>query len=95
MRSEAEREILQAARSIKNKPKAKMEFSKRLAQVITGLFILTWIVAWLTWIFKGELPSEMLDFITVPFSVVITGYFAKSGFENTSKIKNTYNEYGE
>jgi len=78
--------------------KQKFEFSKKLAVSITVLFILTWVVAWVVWIITKDLPEQMLNFISVPFSIVITGYFAKAGVENYEKIKvsneNNINERG-
>ncbi len=95
MDKKTEKQIVQAVRDATKKPKQPLEFSKKLALVVTGLFFLTWVVAWFSWFTKGELPSELLEFITIPFCTVITGYFAKSGFENNSKIKNSQNEYAE
>lgn len=69
--------------------KKKYEFSKKLAVMVSALFILTFIVAWVAWFLTGELPVDMLTFVAAPFSVVITGYFAKAGVENYQKINNT------
>ena len=68
--------------------KRKIEFSKLLAIIITLVFVGTWAIGWACWFFTKTLPTELLDYITMPFSVVITGYFAKSGVENYTKIKN-------
>lgn len=68
--------------------KKKIEFSKLLAIIITLVFIGTWLIGWVCWFFTKTLPIELLNYITVPFSVVITGYFTKSGVENYTKIKN-------
>lgn len=66
----------------------RLEFSKLLAIIVTLTFIGTWAVAWVVWIKTQTLPTDLLSFISTPFSVVITGYFAKAGVENYTKIRN-------
>ncbi len=85
-REELERVIYNSLNKQKNK---KMEFSKKLALTITLLFIMTWFMAWTSWFIKNEVPEALLNYISVQFGVVVTGYFAKSGYENSTKIKNT------
>lgn len=69
------------------KEKRKLEFSKAITIIITCLFITTWVAGWASWFLINNVPNEMLEFITVPFGVVITGYFTKAGVENYGKIK--------
>lgn len=67
-----------------------MEFSKKLAISIFILFTSTWVILVIYWISTGILlPKEILEFISIPFGLVITGYFTKAGVENYSKIKNS------
>jgi hypothetical protein len=88
--TEDERKMLVAYRT--KKLKSKIDFSKKLAIMITVIFALTWAIGWGMWLVRGTLPTEMLDYITMPFSVVITGYFAKAGVENYTKINVKGNE---
>ncbi|MFV0504478.1 MAG: hypothetical protein ACK5LT_11045 [Lachnospirales bacterium] len=66
-----------------------MEFSKKLAISIVAVFIGTWFLAWASWFTKEKIPMDMLEFINIPLSIIITGYFSKSGYENGTKICQT------
>ena len=63
-----------------------IEFSKIIAIVMLIVFVLTFIVAWVTYIFQDKISTELLSFITTPLMVIVTGYFAKAGVENYQKI---------
>jgi di/tricarboxylate transporter len=66
--------------------KQKIEFSKVIAIVMLVVFVLTFFVAWFTYIFQDKVSTELLSFISTPLMVIITGYFAKAGVENYQKI---------
>ncbi len=66
--------------------KPKLEFSKVIAITMLVVFVLTFFVAWFTYIFQDKVSTELLSFISTPLMVVITGYFVKAGTENVTKI---------
>lgn len=72
--------------SKRKKGTKKIEFSKIITVITLLVYILTWVVSWCVWIFTKEIPQQMINYITAPFMVVISGYFAKSGVENYNKI---------
>lgn len=72
--------------------KKKAEFSKVLAIIITMLFVASIIFVFAVWYFENRLGTEILSYVATPFGVVISGYFAKAGFENHGKINNAGKE---
>jgi len=64
----------------------KPETSRRLAAAVTLVFVGTVAVAWASWFKTGDVPLQLLNFVSVPFMVVISGYFTKSCIENCNKI---------
>lgn len=66
---------------------SKQEFSKVLAIAVTILFFVSIIFVFAVWFFQDRLGTEILAYVAAPFGVVITGYFAKAGVENYTKIK--------
>lgn len=76
---------------MKRRKTQKIEFSKIIAIVMLIIFVLTFFVAWLVYIFQDKISTELLNFISTPLMVVITGYFTKAGVENITKIKNDEN----
>ena len=70
----------------RRKTQKSIEFSKIIAIVMLIVFVLTFIVAWVTYIFQDKISTELLSFITTPLMVIVTGYFAKAGVENYQKI---------
>jgi hypothetical protein len=68
------------------------EFSKILAIAVTVLFFASIIFVFTVWYFEDRLGTEILTYVAAPFGVVITGYFAKAGVENYSKINNSKSE---
>jgi len=72
--------------------KKKLEFSKILTLIITAIFIGTWGVAWYCWYRTQTVPTELLNFINIPFSSIYGCYFLKSGVENYTKIKSNNND---
>jgi hypothetical protein len=65
---------------------ARAEFSKKLAIVVTALFILTCIAAAIAKWMQKDLAS-ILDYVQSTFTVVLVTYAGKSGTENVFKIK--------
>lgn len=76
---------------MKRRKTQKIEFSKIIACVMLTIFVFTFFVAWFTYIFQDKVSTELLNFISTPLMVVITGYFTKAGVENITKIKNDEN----
>lgn len=72
--------------------KQKMEFSKIVAIVMLIIFVLTFIAAWLVYIFQDKISTDLLSFISTPLMVIISGYFAKAGVENVNKINHNPEE---
>jgi hypothetical protein len=68
------------------KQKIKMEFSKFLAVIITMLFVFCILFSLAVWFKQNRIPGEILSYVAAPFSIVISGYFVKSGVENYKKI---------
>jgi hypothetical protein len=64
-----------------------MEFSKKLAVFVCAVF--AFVIGFLayTYLFKGNVSNDLLSTISTPFMVVVSGYFAKAGVENYTKIK--------
>ena len=71
----------------------KREFSKTLAIIVTTLFVFSIIFVFGVWFFQDRVGTEILSYVATPFSVVITGYFAKAGVENFNKISHSKEEY--
>lgn len=76
----------------RKKTSKKLEFSKIITIITLVIYILTWLVSWCVWIFTKEIPQQMINYITAPFMVVISGYFAKSGVENFNKINQSQDD---
>jgi hypothetical protein len=66
--------------------KQKIEFSKIIAIVMLVIFVLTFFVAWFTYITQDKVNTDLLNFISTPLMVIVTGYFVKAGTENYQKI---------
>ncbi|MCX7715610.1 MAG: hypothetical protein N2171_07770 [Clostridia bacterium] len=71
----------------------RFEFSKVLALVISILFVCTVCFVSLVWAVSDKMPEQLrigidiLGVVSTPFGIIVTGYFAKSGVENYTKIK--------
>jgi surface polysaccharide O-acyltransferase-like enzyme len=63
-----------------------IEFSKVIAIVMLVVFVLTFIVAWVTYILQDKISTELLSFISTPLMIIVTGYYVKAGTENINKI---------
>ena len=63
-----------------------IEFSKVIAIVMLVVFVLTFFVAWFTYIFQDKVSTELLNFISIPLQTILSGYFIKAGVENYQKI---------
>ncbi len=64
-----------------------MEFSKILAITVTALYVVTVLISLISELFFDKSTIDVLKEVGVPFGIVITGYFAKAGVENYTKIK--------
>ncbi len=65
----------------------RVEFSKKLAIIVTTLFVASIIFVFWVWYFEDRLGTQILEYIATPFGVVISGYFAKAGVENYQKVR--------
>jgi hypothetical protein len=65
---------------------SSLEFSKKLAVVVTALYISMLVV---TTVFKilGTDITSVLEYVQYSFCIVLSGYILKSGAENVTKIK--------
>ncbi|MBQ8942467.1 MAG: hypothetical protein IJ062_11590 [Firmicutes bacterium] len=63
-----------------------IEFSKVIAVIMLVIFVFTFFVAWLVYIFQDKISTELLNLISTPLMVVISGYYVKAGVENVNKI---------
>ena len=70
----------------RRKTQKSIEFSKIIAIVMLIVFVLTFFVAWLVYIFQDKISTDLLSFISTPLMVVISGYYVKAGVENVNKI---------
>ena len=66
----------------------KLSFSKKVVGTVTWLF-----VGIIRLIYR-EIPDRLIDYVDGPFSVIISGYFAKAGMENFLKLRGGAKEKG-
>ena len=52
------------------------------------------VVGTVTWLIYREIPDRLIDYVDGPFSVIISGYFAKAGMENFLKLRGGAKEKG-
>jgi hypothetical protein len=64
-----------------------LEFSKKLAVIVTMLYISSLIFAFIMYVGKNIDVTNILEYIQYSFTIVLSGYFVKSGIENFQKIK--------
>ena len=72
----------------------KLSFSKKVVGTVTWLFggtISSWASARILY---REIPDRLIDYVDGPFSVIISGYFAKAGMENFLKLRGGAKEKG-
>ncbi len=72
--------------TMERRKQKSIEFSKVIAIVMLIIFVLTFFVAWLVYIFQDKISTDLLSFISTPLMVVISGYYVKAGVENVNKI---------
>ena len=66
----------------------KLSFSKKVVGTVTWLFVGIIMFSAGTWLIYRE------DYVDGPFSVIISGYFAKAGMENFLKLRGGAKEKG-
>ena len=64
----------------------QLSFSKKVVGAVTWLFVGIIIFSAGTWLLYREIPNRLIDYVDGPFSVIISGYFAKAGVENFLKL---------
>lgn len=64
-----------------------LEFSKKLAVVVTVLYVLMVIVAIVFKIIMNVDITNILEYVQYSFVIILSGYTLKSGAENITKIK--------
>ena len=72
--------------TMERRKQKSIEFSKIIAIVMLVVFVLTFFVAWFTYIFQDKVSTELLSFISIPLQTILSGYFIKAGVENFQKI---------
>jgi len=72
--------------------KKSMETSKMLMWIFTAVFLATLILAFITLFTVGEIPSELLGFVWIAYSLGFGGYCAKTAYENKPKIEKGWGE---
>ena len=65
----------------------KLSFSKRVVGTVTWLFVGIIIFSSGTWLLYREIPDDLINYVDDPFSIIISGYFAKAGMENFLKLR--------
>ncbi|CAK7013396.1 hypothetical protein [uncultured Phascolarctobacterium sp.] len=65
----------------------KLSFSKRVVGTVTWLFVGIIIFSAGTWLLYREIPDDLINYVDDPFSIIISGYFAKAGMENFLKLR--------
>ena len=73
----------------------KLSFSKKVVGTVTWLFVGIIMFSAGTWLIYREIPDRLIDYVDGPFSVIISGYFAKAGMENFLKLRGGAKEKGE
>lgn len=63
-----------------------MEFSKKLALFVSMVFAVVILLSCYIFLRHDRVSLDLLSAVGTPFSIVVTGYFAKAGVENFSKI---------
>lgn len=72
--------------TMERRKQKSIEFSKVIAVIMLVIFVFTFFVAWLVYIFQDKISTELLNLISTPLMVVISGYYVKAGVENVNKI---------
>jgi thiamine transporter ThiT len=72
----------------------KLSFSKKVVGTVTLLFVGIIMFSAGTWLIYREIPDRLIDYVDGPFSVIISGYFAKAGMENFLKLRGGAKEKG-
>ena len=72
----------------------KISFSKKVVGAVTWLFVGIIMFSAGTWLIYREIPDRLIDYVDGPFSVIISGYFAKAGMENFLKLRGGAKEKG-
>lgn len=65
----------------------KLSFSKKVVGTVTWLFVGIIIFSAGTWLLYREIPDALINYVDDPFSIIISGYFAKAGMENFLKLR--------
>ena len=61
----------------------KLSFSKKVVGTVTWLFVGIIMFSAGTWLIYREIPDRLIDYVDGPFSVIISGYFAKASRTGT------------
>ena len=72
----------------------KLSFSKKVVGTVTWLFVGIIMFSAGTWLIYREIPDRLIDYVDGPFSVIISGYFAKAGMENFLTLRGGAKEKG-
>jgi len=78
--------ITKTVKALQAQPK-KLEFSKKLMIFALVIYAASWIVAAVSWFYLEEFPSELMQYGSIAYGVIIAAYCGKSAYENKSKIE--------
>ena len=65
----------------------QLSCSRKGVGTVTWLFVGIIMFSAGTWLIYREIPDRLIDYVDGPFSVIISGYFAKAGMENFLKLR--------
>jgi len=65
----------------------RMDCAKILTIVVTVLFVGVTIFACVVWAIDNRAPTEIMNIIAAPFTVIMSTYFVKTGAENYIRLK--------
>ena len=66
---------------------AKTEFSKKIAVVVTALYIMSVFFTFAMKVAFGQDLTFILEYVQYSFVIVLGGYIGKAAVENVTKIK--------
>ena len=72
----------------------KISFSKKVVGAVTWLYAGIIVFSAGTWLLYREISDALIDYVDGPFSIIISGYFAKAGMENFLKLRGGAKEKG-
>ena len=66
----------------------KHDFCGGLLSMGTFMFLCTWLLAFISWIVRGEYPETLVQYVMIMQCVCFASYCCKAAYENVGKTKN-------